>query len=52
VTDPYNIDASEITDEMARDPLSNALFRNAQLTVLVRRLSARIDELERQNQEE
>lgn len=43
------IDMSEVAEEMTRDPLSNALFENAQLKVMVRRLHQRIAALEEQH---
>lgn len=41
-----DIDMSEVAEEMTRDPLSKALFENAQLRVLTRQLNARVVELE------
>lgn len=40
------IDMSDVAEEMNREPLSRALFENAQLRVLVRQLNARVQVLE------
>lgn len=51
MTDPsdrIDIDMAEVAEEMTRDPLSNALFQNAQLKVLVRQQARRIADLEAQ----
>lgn len=45
---PQQLDMSKVAAELERDPLSKALFENAQLKVLVRELLDRIGELERQ----
>lgn len=42
------LDIDEVAAEMNRDPLSKALFENAQLRVLLRRTVARVQELEQQ----
>jgi hypothetical protein len=39
------LDIAEVAAEMERDPLSKALFENAQLRVLARSLQAQNDEL-------
>jgi len=46
VTAPQQLDINAIAAEMERDPLSKALWENAQLRVIVRQQAARIDELE------
>lgn len=46
MTQPAELDMSEVAEELNREPLSKALFENAQLRVLVRKLSARVAELE------
>ncbi len=46
MTQPAGIDMSDVAEEMTRDPLSKALFENAQLRVLTRQLNARVVELE------
>lgn len=43
-----NLDIDEVAAEMARDPLSKALFENAQYRVLLRQLTRRIEQLEQQ----
>ncbi len=48
MTQPAGIDMSEVAEEMNREPLSRALFENAQLRVLTRQLNARVMELETQ----
>jgi hypothetical protein len=45
VTDPQQLDIGAVAAEMERDPLSKALFENAQLRVIVRQQAARIEEL-------
>lgn len=55
--DTQQLEFGEVAAEMANDPLSNALFENAQYRVLVRKLRARvqllndrIDELTKQRE--
>jgi hypothetical protein len=43
-----NLDIDEVAAEMNRDPLSRALFENAQYRVLIRRQARRIEQLEQQ----
>lgn len=44
------IDINEVAAEMERDPLSKALWENAQLRVIVRQQAARIEQLEQQKE--
>jgi hypothetical protein len=44
------IDFNDVVAEMSRDPLSKALLENAQMRVIIRQLSERVDELTKQHE--
>jgi hypothetical protein len=47
--DEIEVNAGEVEEELARDPLSYALFRKAVMAVQLRKALARIEQLQQQD---